>query len=458
MHRTLQLLALAAASTLITEGRAQDLGDPNCDTLWLVSGYNSGVHVYDGCSGAYIQNLDSQGTLLGPQAIAEDGQGGLIVVSEINGRLLRFDRRTLAFDRVVAGDDPATQAIEPAPVANPTGLTITPGGRWFVGSFSEQRVVELDPATGQVIGVLVAPGQGVTGPDTGMWLEGDSLYVPGFDSNSIARADISQANSGQILVGPGSNGLNAPRTVLIDDQGDLLSTSWRGGQIMAFDPDSGAFKRVVASLQRPTGMVLESPGVVLVTSDQLHDVKRVRVSDGTVLATPVPARSGGLDGATWIHVLQKLPAMAEHPATDTNAFFLVGVGDIVGNTIVADPMFHTTGGLWGADLDPDLIEELEWGTLTFEFDGCSSGTMSYVSDSAEFGAGGYEVVRLAASPVGDDCEAAGFGNTDDARWMSGHWYGGLGRAGEGFSIDVINGDIAILTWYSYLPAALVPLQ
>ena len=437
---------------------AQDLGDPECDSLILVSGYsNNAIKVYDGCSGAYVQDIADDNLLVGPQAIVDDGEGGLVVVSEGNGRLIRFDRATLTLDRVVAGDKPETATVEPPVVANPTGLAISDDGRWFVGSFGEDRVVEIDPDTGQVIAITIAPGQGLAGTDAGMWLDGNRLLAPGFDSDTIVAADITQNNAVSILAGPGGNGLNAPRTVIVDDQGDLIVTSWRGGQILAYNRNSGAFKRVAATVPRPTGITLESPGVALVASDQINDVKRVRLSDGAVLGTVIPSGSGGLSGATWVMVIDKIePQQADNPVEDFNPVWLVGVGNITGNEIVADPVFTTRGGAWGADLDPAATDAVEWGSLSLTFDGCSSGTMTWDSDASEFGSGGYDIVRLAPSPLGDLCEEIGFENVEDDLWMSGHWYGGPDRDGEGFSIDVINGDLAIVTWYSYLPISLRP--
>ena len=258
-----------------------------------------------------------------------------------------------------------------------------------------------------------------------------------------------------MLVAAGSNGLNAARTIIVDDSGDLLVTSWRGNQILAFDRSNGNFKRVVANVPRPAGMALESPGVLLVTSDQTNDVKRVRISDGTVIDTPVSPVSGGLSGATWITVIDKLEVTMESAATQNNGLFLIGVGEIEDTTISIDSMIYTTGGKWGSDLDPGAIANEDWGVLLIEFTGCDNADMSYDSNEAVFGNSQYALVRLANSPLGDECANVGFENVTDNTWMSGHFYGGPERSGEGFSIDVINGNRVIVTFYSYLPAALL---
>ena len=438
-------------------GLAQNLGDPACDTLWLVSSYSTNaIKVYDGCSGDFIQDLEDNGWLAGPQAIVDDGEGGLVVVSEENDRLIRFDRQTLAVDRVIAGDDPETGEVELSPFDAPTGLAISPDGRIFVGSFKQNRVLEINPGTGEAVDTIVAHDQGIEGVDAGMWLQGNQLYVPGFDSSTIVRANINQTSPPQTLISAGSNGLNAPRTIIVDDQGDLLVSSWRSNQILAYDRNNGNFKREVASVSRPTGMVLESPGILLVTSDQFNDVKRVRISDGAVIDTPVSSGSGGLRGGTWIKVIEKLDVPAESAAADNHAFFLIGVGEIIDRSISVESMIYTTGGRWGHELDPGAIGEQEWGTLLIEFTGCNEGNHAYAANESLFGSGGNDLIRLASSPLGDNCEAIGFANITDNTWMSGHWFGGPQRSGEGFSIDVINNNQVIVTWYAYLPSALIP--
>ena len=59
-------------------------------------------------------------------------------------------------------------------------------------------------------------------------------------------------------------------------------------------------------------------------------------------------------------------------------------------------------------------------------------------------------------PFGDACKAAGFDTVDNVLWMSGLWFGGASRDGEGFSVNLINGNLAVVTWYTYLPAINLP--
>lgn len=369
LHYSAPILTLLIAFPLLSH--AQNFGNPDCTHLLLVSSFSgNNVKIYDACDGSFVRNLDSKGYLAGVQAIALDPQGDLVVVSEGNNRLVRYHRDTLTYDKVVAGDRPETPQNEPAPVRAPTGLVITPEGRMFAGSYSDQVVTELDPETGTALAnIVTAARSGIMGPDTGMILDGNRLLVPGFDSSTIVEVDITQMPSDKQLVSAGAGGLNAPRTILKLDDGNLLVTSWRGNKIMEFNGASGAFVRnVVTAVDRPTGMAFESPDVLLVASDRSNDIRRVRISDGVVLDTLVKS----VPGPTYILRLEKQVSNLEA----NNAFWVIGVGTIAGTTINVDQMYLTTGGQFGDAFNPASINNVLWGSLDVQFFSCDDGQVS----------------------------------------------------------------------------------
>ena len=438
-------------ATLCSSALAQDIGDPGCDRLLLISAYSSNnVKIYDACDGAFIRNLDSNGYLAGPQAIALDPEGDIVVVSETNGRLVRYHRDTLTYDRVIAGDYPETPSIELRPVNNPTGLIITPQGRMLVGSYSGNTVTEINPDDGSAMSHLVTfDRSGIRGPDTGMWLDGDQLLVPGFDSSTIVRADITQANSDAVLVNAGSGGINAPRTILKRSNGNLLVTSWRSGKILEYDGVNGAFIRTVSeAVNRPTGMAFESETVLLVASDATNEISRIQISNGALLETLITFNDGLLSGPTFILVLDKINSNL----SQARPFWTIGVGEVEeGRTIRVEEVFFTRGGAFGSAFNPDEVTTVLWGSLLIEFLSCSTGRLSWQPSESSFDAGAYDIFRLANDPFGDGCEADGFESVTDTLWMSGLWFGGAARDGEGFSVNPINGGLAVVTWYTYLP-------
>ena len=94
--RQLKFIILAILFNQFVSLKAGDLGDPSCSSLLLVSNWrNNNVKIYDGCSGDYIRDLDSQNLISGPLGILEAPDGDILVVSEKNGRIIKFDRNTL---------------------------------------------------------------------------------------------------------------------------------------------------------------------------------------------------------------------------------------------------------------------------------------------------------------------------------------------------------------------------
>ncbi len=73
--------------------------------------------------------------------------------------------------------------------------------------------------------------------------------------------------------------------------------------------------------------------------------------------------------------------------------WLFGVGENRAGKLVFDDMQTTSGGIFGPDFDPVSIVFTSWGTLELELD-CNSGTATYNSSEADFGAGVLNLVRL----------------------------------------------------------------
>jgi hypothetical protein len=249
------------------------------------------------------------------------------------------------------------------------------------------------------------------------------------------------------LIKPGSTGLNAPRTILKRANGNLLVTSWRGNRVLEYSSNGTFIRTVTAAVSRPTGMAFESDEVLLLASDASNDISRVQISDGTVLEKLITFNDGLLSGPTFILVLEKLTS----DLVQNRAFWTIGVGEIQNKSIVLDEMYFTSGGAFGQAFDPNDISNVLWGSVIIEFNSCDGARVSWSPSQAEFEAGAYDVFRLADDPFGDSCKATGFGSVVDSLWMSGLWFGGAARDGEGFSINIINGELAVVTWYTYLP-------
>ncbi len=92
---------------------------------------------------------------------------------------------------------------------------------------------------------------------------------------------------------------------------------------------------------------------------------------------------------------------------DGNQAWILGVGDIDGDQATV-PVYITRGGRFGPDFDPETVERiLDWGILSFEFDSCNSGTVTY---DVENGSGVLRIERLTA-PAGLVCQDSSMEDT-----------------------------------------------
>ncbi|MEM9302620.1 MAG: PQQ-binding-like beta-propeller repeat protein [Pseudomonadota bacterium] len=426
---------LLACLMLATGAEAQD-----CEARLYASGYGSNnIHVYDGCTGEPIANLDRAGNIVGAQATALGADGFLYVVSEENGRILRYRAEDRSLDGTFAGGDgPALN------VRRPTGLTFAPDGSLLVAGYDSNDVVRLDATTGAQLAEYDLGSVGLQGADAGMVVTSEGLLlVPGFDSNSIAAVDLESGNVSE-WAASGTGGLRNPRVIVDDVANDrFLVTSWGSNRILAFDRNGGYIEDVLRTIA-PTGLVIEATGTLLVTSDQLPQVTRYGAS-GTNLGIVVTRAAGGLDGATFLTLTGSTVSEGEpggEPAADQS--WIIGAGAFDGLTLTVEGVI-TGGAAFGDAFDPSAVNRFPWGTLSFTLADCASGAFAWTPADATVPAGSYDVVRVAPNRAQAECEATGLG----VGAATGTWFGGAPRDGEGFMIDVLDDSSAVLTWYTY---------
>ena len=76
-----------------------------------------------------------------------------------------------------------------------------------------------------------------------------------------------------------------------------------------------------------------------------------------------------------------------------NRRWFFDAGRVVDGKLMFDQMLTTSGGIFGPDFDPGLVERLPWGSLELDLD-CNSGTATYSSNEQGFGSGVLNVIRL----------------------------------------------------------------
>ncbi|WP_395376306.1 hypothetical protein [Marinicella sp. W31] len=436
---------------MLPQVKSQDLGNADCDSLLLVSSWRTdNVKIFDGCDGSYIRDLDDSNLLDGPQTIFQDPNQDLIVVSESNNRLVKFDIDTLSNGQVISGDDPNTQTVEPGLIATPIGA-IPMGDKVILSGYSQSEIIEVDTQNWQRIRtILPASSNVIQGADIGIALGPDGdLYVPGFDSDNILKINLQTLATSQVV---NNAALDAPRSIIFYNQ-RMLVTGWRNNAILEYQTN-GQFTGIFANMTRPTGMVKDGDDHILVSSDSSNTVNRISLIDGSQQTVITPG-NGGLRGATYVYRLQK-------QTTQTNVYnhyWMLGVGEINGSTLDV-PIFQSTrgpGSAFGENLKPDMIEVFTWGNIRFEFSDCNTGQMHYESTfengNSGFASGSYPIFRLAINQAVQECLEQGFENVVNANWMSGLWYEGDDRLGEGVMMDVLDSERVIVTWYTYAPQA-----
>ena len=437
---------------ILSNAKSQDLGDPNCDSLLLVSSwFNDSVKIYDGCNGDFIKDLDTQCLIDGPQSIFEDKNGDVIVVSEKNNKLIKYPRQTLSGGIVVSGDDSTTSNVEPYLLRNPLAAIIDENQNLILGSYSQNEIIKVNTDTWQRIStILPRSSQYLRGLDVSMTMGPDGfLYLSGFDSDNIIKINLDTLAVTEV-VASGVGGLNGPRSIVFHNN-QMFVTSQLNHAILRFDMN-GNYINNLTSISQPTTMTKDGDNHVLVPSQQLNNIYRVNLNTG-VKETLITNEPSGLNGATFVYRLMKT---SEQPETIANHHWLIGVGEIVDNRIDVETFSTTRGGVFGESFNPDEVSVVDWGSLIIEFTGCNTATMSYQSlnqeDGLIFGNGGYDLVRLAINKAVQSCLEVGFENIESKDWMSGTMYGGESRSGEGFLLDVLSDSQVIVTWYTYLPA------
>jgi len=136
------------------------------------------------------------------------------------------------------------------------------------------------------------------------------------------------------------------------------------------------------------------------------------------------------------------------PSGESTAWF-IGIGDVIGNSIVVDDMLVTEGGVFGSAFDPNNITRSPVGSLSFIFPNCqsaqSSGRLSFDANDST----GYQDVLLGAARLTSilDCEN---GQVNPLSGRSGSFFSPQ-RDGEGIFVEWLADGRAIVIWYTYDP-------
>jgi len=301
----IKLILLVIFLAFTVNSKATDLGDDDCSSLLLVSNWaNNNVKIFDGCSGDFIRDLDSQNLIRGPLGILEAPNGDVLVVSENNGRIISFDRGSLSEGSVILGDDPATTEVESNFISKPSGAIIGKDGFMYAASYGTNEIVKINTESWEVVDQILAPNNGlIRGIDAGIKISDDGhILAPGYDSSNILKINLTTKVK-TTLVAPSTGGLTNPRTILIREQQNELWVSDQGANaVMVFNLNSGAFIKKLVEVSRPTGLMQDGEDHFLVnTADAVFRV----TNDGLSYDKIVQNGAGNLSQGTFVYRLEK---------------------------------------------------------------------------------------------------------------------------------------------------------
>jgi outer membrane protein assembly factor BamB len=303
------------------------------DTLYIGDGNDNTVKQFDATTGAYLGTFVTSGSggLLGPRGLIFGESHNLLVVNQnvfttgIGGEVLRYDGQTGAFiNKVVADTDPHNPY-------DPRGMVRGPHHSLFVGDLGDLgnldgtgrpgRLAQFDEKTGAWIRDLSpavpfttdnGPRGVVVGPD------GD-LYVAVRNFNplggEVMRFDpVSGAFLGDFVDSNSTNDLNRPEGLVFGPDGNLYVTSFRANasdtdKILEFNGATGAYLGKI-DLDQVGGnrafaqAILFGPGgklIVPITGNgpDTGEVRRYDVSTGTFDVFVPSSASGGPLGMPW---------------------------------------------------------------------------------------------------------------------------------------------------------------
>lgn len=417
-----------------------------CGSRLFVSGFHSTVHVFDACTGRHIQNLDTGTRLAGAMAVRLGPDGFLYAVSESNGAIHRYRNDTLEYAGLFAQ------------VGNigATGLAFDAAGVAYVAGYTSDDVKRYDRA-GMALGpAFPARSSGLNGPDNGMTFGPDgNLYVPSYDSSSVVRWDP-RTGATSVAVASRTAGLVSTRGLLpARDGAHIFITSEGSGAVLRWNLASGAVGLFSGGFVQPTGIDYAPDGTLLVSSGDA--VIKVDATSGARIGTFVEAGAGGISGQVFLAVIARPTAQAFDASQVGTQYWVVGDGAFNGRVLDLGNVLSATGTGFGAGLRFSDLSARRWGAVRMELVSCTQARFTWDasgSASANFGAGGYDVVRYFENEATARCREQGVDHPDRS-WVNGQWWGGAARSGEGWFVDRAADGRTFFAWFTHRPAASV---
>ncbi|HQZ45988.1 MAG TPA: hypothetical protein PK042_07725 [Usitatibacteraceae bacterium] len=385
---------------------------------------------------------------------ARDGEH-VFITAEGSGQLLRWNLASGAVTALRSG------------LVRPTGIDYAPDGNLLV--VDGNRVVKIDPATGQMLATVVESGAGgIAGPvfvaviaradtvdaaqvGTQFWVVGDAV----FNGRTLDLGIVYTASGSEF--GPGLSFKDLAIKRWGSARIELLSCtrarfSWNATGADSANYGTGAYD-IERFFANEATTRCEEQGLDAADKSWVNGQwwgGQARAGEGLFLHR----RSDGTTFFAWFtHRPSAELTPGAVPAHAGTQFWVVGDAVMKGRSLVLGEAYTATGASFGPGIAFDRLAIRRWGTIAIEFTGCSTGTFSWDStgaDSAGFGAGRYDVVRFFDDESAARCRERGIDHAD-LSWVNGQWWGGEARSGEGWFVDRRSDGTVFFAWFTHRP-------
>ncbi len=423
-------------------------------TLYIPSFNSSSVVRFDPASGQTSVAVAARTAgLLRTRGLlaSRDGQS-LFITSEGSGTLLKWN---LASGSV---------ALLTGALSVPTGIDYAPDGTLLVSN--ADGVIKVDPDSGARLGVLVPDGTGginrqvflavipTTAPTvdttqvgTQYWIVGDAVFNGRvLDVTSVLSATGTRFGPGLRFSELAIKRWGSARFELTAC--DRATFAWS-----STGPDSANFGDGGYPLQRLFGNEATAR-----CQQQGLDAADKSWVDGDWYGGEAHSGEGVLlhrraDGTTFFawFTYRPLGLSADSSQVGTQ-YWVAGDGPLVGRRLTL-ALLSATGTHFGPTMSFSELTLKTWGTATIEFTSCTTANFSWTSSgpgSAGFGDGGYALQRYFDDESSARCAAQGL-DAADKSWVSGQWWGGEARAGEGLFLDRRGDGRVFVAWFTHRP-------
>ncbi len=212
---------------------------------------------------------------------------------------------------------------------------------------------------------------------------------------------------------------------------DLGYNSNTGEALLIWEQEDNNTSQILGELEIYASTVTPSEFIVdYTTSGSWYDVNRS--GEGYIIEILPDNRAL----MTWFTYLPNQPEQA----------WIIGTGTYANNRILLENVTITSGGVFGPTFDPEAVVNQTWGDISFEFNGCNSGVISYNSLDRNYADGNHVTTRL-TSLSGGDCSTHDPSN-DVLDGVSGAWYDPT-HNGEGWFLEYLGNNSVLMYWFTY---------